>query len=157
MGRLIIDIDIRQEKCLNVEVSDFREKVCNRKICYVSNWGKYLRLHLDSEYNIMLGLGMGADILYYDTEKLPSDNYQCNLMLDKNIGFTCRFWWFGHFHLLSDEELGQTKKYQKIGLLPDHLEFTFNYFYERLYKRKARIKNAILDQRVVSGIGNAYI
>lgn len=156
-GHKVTDLEVRQEKCLNIPTKDFKEAVIEKSILNVKNFGKWIQIVLEDNLQIMLGLGMGADIYYYESKDLKTDKYQCRLELDYNTGFTCHFWWLGHFELYKEKELSQTKKFQKIGPLVLDEYFTFDYFYETISKKNAFIKNAILSQEIVSGIGNAYI
>ncbi len=153
----ITELDVRQEKCLNMSAKDFAEVVCGKSVLDVKNYGKWIRIVLEDSLDIMLGLGMGADIYYYESNAPKTDRYQCRLELDHMIGFTCHFWWFGHFELYQAKDLSQNKKFQKIGPLISDKNFTFDYFYDSISKKNASVKNAILSQAIVSGIGNAYI
>lgn len=59
---------------------------------------------------------------------------------------------FGWVELLSEEELGDFR----LRFGPDPFELTPNIFAERLRQRRTGIKNALLEQKLVSGIGNIY-
>lgn len=156
-GKTIDEVEISQEKCLNVSLEEYKNRVQGKNIIAVKGLGKWIRLELEHAENIMLSLGMGGDVLYYTFDGLPADNYQLRVKLDNGNGFTCRFWWFGYIHLFTNTELEKEKKFTKIGMAPDEPSFLFEYFYESLHKKRSRIKNAILSQSIVSGIGNAYI
>lgn len=156
-GKRFEEVDIYQEKCINMDTERFRSILNSRQIIRIDNIGKWIHIQLDNNWNLMISLGMGADIIYFDNNTIRSDNYQCKFKFEWGTGFTCRFWWFGHVNLIESEELLSSTVYSKIGLSPLDSNFTFDYFYNNLKDKSARIKNVILGQKVVSGIGNAYI
>ncbi|PZV06882.1 MAG: DNA-formamidopyrimidine glycosylase [Leptolyngbya sp.] len=45
---------------------------------------------------------------------------------------------------------------QALGPEPFSAEFSVDYFYQQLHSRQRPIKNALLDQRIVAGLGNIY-
>src|SRR5699024_8594093 len=45
----------------------------------------------------------------------------------------------------------------KLGPDPFDASFTFDYFYEKLKKTTRNIKPALLDQSIVTGLGNIYV
>ncbi len=45
---------------------------------------------------------------------------------------------------------------QALGPEPFSAEFSVDYFYQQLHPRQRPIKNALLDQRIVAGLGNIY-
>ena len=154
-GRTIVAIECKQEKCLNKPLQAAAGLLNGRRISAVTRRGKWLYLKLDPEYFLLINLGMGADLWYYRPGgQLPS-KYQFRLDLDDGAGFTCRFWWFGHLHLLSPLELPQHKETANLG--PSPLELTAEGFgaIARQYPR-ATVKSLLLDQDKLSGIGNAY-
>ena len=62
---------------------------------------------------------------------------------------------FGFFELVTNEYfLG--KKFSKLGPEPFQSEFNLNYIYSFLRGKTKNIKNFLLDQNFVSGIGNIY-
>lgn len=148
-------VDVIQEKCLNMEVDDFKKQITGKTIEKIHNKGKWIFFHLSNHYNLLLNLGMGADILYYSGEKFTS-KYQCRFNFSDNSGFTCKFWWFGHVELIKDSEIGEHNPTKDIAISPLDLEFTPEYF-KSICKGRAGIKNLILNQKKIGGIGNVYI
>ncbi len=45
---------------------------------------------------------------------------------------------------------------QALGPEPFSTDFSVEYFYQQLHQRQRPIKNALLDQRIVAGLGNIY-
>jgi formamidopyrimidine-DNA glycosylase len=64
--------------------------------------------------------------------------------------------WLGYFDLYAPEEVGKHPLISRLGPDPFSEEFTPEYL-ERTFSRKAAVKGLLLDQSVVSGLGNIYV
>lgn len=148
--------DIIQEKCLNMEVEDFKDQIAGKIIKKVYNKGKWIFFELTDSYHLLLNLGMGADISYYSSNEDFVEQYQCRFHFTDGSGFTCKFWWFGHLNLVLNGELSEHKPTKDIAISPLDLDFTIDYL-RKICKGRAMIKNIILNQKKVGGIGNVYI
>ena len=148
-------VDVTQEKCLNMDKEEFKRHIKGKKVKKVYNKGKWIVIELTDDYNLLLNLGMGADILYYSNGKF-NDEHQCRFHFTDNSGFTCKFWWFGRVELLENHELVNHKPTKDIALSPLEEDFTPEYF-RKICKGRAGIKNFILNQKKIGGIGNVYI
>jgi formamidopyrimidine-DNA glycosylase len=64
---------------------------------------------------------------------------------------------FGYMKLVRDDELNQVKELQEYGPEPLDKKFTFSVFSSAVKKRaKGKIKQVLMDPKVVAGIGNIY-
>lgn len=151
----IKSIDVLQEKCLNMDKREFESLIKGKKVKEVHNKGKWIFIELTDEYYLLLNLGMGADILYYQNGEF-NEEYQCRFHFTDNSGFTCKFWWFGRAELLNNKEMSNHKPTKDIAPSPLDENFTLEYF-RQICKGRARIKNNLLNQRKVGGIGNVYV
>ncbi|HYF79467.1 MAG TPA: DNA-formamidopyrimidine glycosylase family protein [Symbiobacteriaceae bacterium] len=153
--RMITEVELLQEKCLNVPVAEAVALLTGRRVSAVSRRGKWLYLQLDAELYLLLNLGMGADLWHYAPGAERPAKYQIRIGLDDGSGFTCRFWWFGYVRLLTAAELPSFKETAKLG--PSPLEVSADEF-AAIARRTPRspVKSLIMDQEKLSGIGNAY-
>lgn len=149
-------IDVIQEKCLNMEIDDFKDIINGKTVKKVYNKGKWIFFELTDDYHLLLNLGMGADVLYYNSGEDFADEFHCHFHFTDGKGFTCKFWWFGHVELVSNNELSEHKPTKDISISPLDPEFTLEYF-KSICKGRAMIKNVILNQKKIGGIGNVYI
>ncbi len=149
-------VEIIQEKSLNMEKKDFIEKILSKKVTGAYNKGKWIFLELSGNSNLLLNLGMGADILFHNAGKEWPEKYQCQFQFNDQSGFTCRFWWFGHVEFVPDQELNEHKPTKDIAISPLDTNFTEEYF-SKIIKGRSQIKNLILNQKKIGGIGNVYI
>ncbi|HWI52112.1 MAG TPA: DNA-formamidopyrimidine glycosylase family protein [Symbiobacteriaceae bacterium] len=154
-GRTITHVEMLQEKCLNVPVTQAIASLTGRRIAAVTRKGKWLQIHLDGELLLLLNLGMGADLWHYAPGAALPAKYQLRIGVDDGAGFTCRFWWFGYIRLLAAAELPAFKETAKLG--PSPLEITPAELTAIARKTpRSTAKSLILDQEKLSGIGNAY-
>ena len=158
VGRQIINIEVLQEKCLNVYKEEFVSQVSNKTIRSVSSLGKWIFIGLDSGIKLALSLGMGGNIIYHkDAVSLP-EKYQFKIMFADVSFLTIRFWWFGYFHFLKDDDKKSHKQTANLGVSPlDRQQFTYEYFYKMLDGKRGSVKSFLLNQKNVAGIGNVYI
>ena len=156
-GKSFKNIHVVQRKCLNMDIQPFYDRLIGNSVIEVCNKGKWIHLILDQGYHLLISLGMGGDVLYFESLDKKQEKYQCLFQFEDGSGFTCKFWWFGHIVLVSESELINDKIFSKIACSPFDKEFTKDYFATAISTRKASVKNIIMSQTVVSGIGNAYI
>lgn len=64
---------------------------------------------------------------------------------------------FGYIRLVTDKQLAEVKEFAQYGPEPLSKEFTQKLFIEQMNRRsKTSVKQALLDPKVVAGIGNIY-
>jgi formamidopyrimidine-DNA glycosylase len=148
--------ELRQEKSLNLPANEFLEKIKGKTVVKVYNKGKWIFIQLSDHYNLLLNLGMGADVLYHGVEQELPEEYQCLFQFTDGSSFSCKFWWIGRAELLQDVELPQHKATKDIAISPLDEKFTPEYF-RGLCSTRSQIKNLILNQKKIGGIGNVYI
>lgn len=148
--------ELRQEKSLNLSPLDFLETIKGKKLLKVYNKGKWIFIHLSDDHHLLLNLGMGAEVLYHEKDQELPEEYQCLFQFTDGSSFTCKFWWIGRAEVMTDGELSQHKATKDIAISPLDGEFTPEYFHQ-LCSSRSQIKNLILNQKKIGGIGNVYI
>jgi formamidopyrimidine-DNA glycosylase len=117
---------------------------------------KHLIIELDSAYSLVFQLKIGGQLLLVPPVEEPETALMLVLHLDgerrlflrDETGFT-------RARLLDSGELEE--RLSSLG--PEPLEETFRWDYlpDKIGSRRAQIKPLLLDQKVVSGIGNIYV
>lgn len=148
--------ELRQEKSLNLPVDEFIREIRGKKIFKVYNKGKWIFIQLSDDYYLLLNLGMGADLLFHEPDSDPPEEYQCYFQFTDGSSFSCKFWWIGRAELLQDLELPEHNATKDIAISPLDDGFTIEHFRE-LCQARSQIKNLILNQKKIGGIGNVYI
>ena len=119
--------------------------------------GKFLIFTLDSGCAVVLHLRMTGCLLFAPAE-LPEEKHT-HLVFRFCGGKELRFSdtrRFGRFWLIQKGETDTYSGIGKLGIEPLSPECNAEYLRMRLGKRKKAIKECLLDQRVVAGIGNIY-
>jgi formamidopyrimidine-DNA glycosylase len=98
---------------------------------------------------------MGADLWYYRKGAQRPAKHHLRIELENGNGLTCRFWWFGHVHLLTPQQLAKHRQTMRLG--PSPMDVTPRQLVDvaRQYPR-GTAKSLIVDQEKLAGIGNAY-
>lgn len=156
-GKTIQTITLLQEKCANIAPNEFQKRTTGARIDNTRNKGKWIITTLDNGENILLSLGMGADILFFDNERNEPDKYQIKVLFSDGSGYTARFWWFGKFLLVSDGELALEPNTKDIAIDPFDEKFTLDYFSSLMKGKNTQIKGFLMNQKNVGGIGNMYM
>jgi len=123
-GKSFKNIHVVQRKCLNMDIQPFYDRLIGNSVIEVCNKGKWIHLILDQGYHLLISLGMGGDVLYFESLDKKQEKYQCLFQFEDGSGFTCKFWWFGHIVLVSESELINDKTFSKIACSPFDKEFT---------------------------------
>ena len=139
MGKKFESVEIIQEKSLNMDKKDFIENLLSKKVIGAHNKGKWIFLELSGDSNLLLNLGMGADILFHNAGNEWPEKYQCRFQFNDQSGFTCRFWWFGHVEFVTNQELNEHKPTKNIAISPLDPNFTDEHF-TKLIKGRSQIK-----------------
>lgn len=156
-AKTIKTVTLLQEKCANIPTEEFQERTVGAKITDIRNKGKWIITALDNGEHILLSLGMGADILFFDHEKNEPEKYQVKVLFADGSGYTARFWWFGKFLLASDKELASEPNTNDIAIDPFDKKFTHEHFTSLLKGKKTQVKAFLMNQKNVGGIGNMYM
>jgi formamidopyrimidine-DNA glycosylase len=151
VGRTIRAIEVLQPKCLNLPEEAFQAALAGAQIRGVSSHGKWLRVDTTQGW-LLLGLGMGGEILLTDPDHLP-DKYRLVFDFADGACLAVNFWWFGYAHHVRD----LADHPMTAGLGPDFMALTLDDFRARLRGRRGGIKSFLLDQKRVAGIGNVYV
>ena len=148
---------------------NFKRYLKNQKIIKVNRFSKYLIFHLSNSSYLLLHLGMSGTVhlvynnkkkfvtntSFYSSPTLPKKHNHVEIIFKhlKIIYNDPRR--FGFFQIINNFSLLK-KKFAKLGPEPFDSKFNLNYVFNFFKNKKKNIKNFLLDQNFVSGIGNIY-
>jgi formamidopyrimidine-DNA glycosylase len=156
-GKTIDNVEILQEKCANIAPGAFQSRAAGARVEDVWYKGKWIFHRLSNGEHILLSLGMGADILYFEDAAGAAEKYQIKVLFRDLSGYAARFWWFGKFLLVSESELESEPNTKNIAIDPFDARFTPEYFSALLRGKRKAVKAFLMDQKNVGGIGNMYM
>ena len=167
-GKIISGVLIVDKKILNVLESEFLNAVKESRIENIERRAKNLIITLSSDFYLLLHLKMTGQLLF-DTEiiskkkqdylKKPEYKYARLIFFFKG-GSALIFndlRRFGYAKLIPQNKLDAEIGEKKLGPEPLDRDFTIDKFKGILKKYpKRKIKQVLMDQTVISGIGNIY-
>ena len=156
-GKRIAQVEVKQPKILNVTSKKLVEAVKGKAIDGVSSRGKWIFVRLRSDDYLLLNLGMGAELVRFNTKRNLPQKYQFMMALTDGTGFTAHFWWFGFVHLVRSGDLSKHKLTSRLGVSPLDAAFTETRLKDMISSRKVGIKGFLMDQKNIAGIGNVYV
>ena len=149
--------------------SNFSIFLKGKKIIKVKRFSKYLILCLSNNSYCLLHLGMSGTVhivnyrkknlvtntSFYSSPILPKKHNHVEIIFKdlKVIYNDPRR--FGFFETINNKDLLK-KRFNKLGPEPFQSEFNLKYISNFLKGKKKNIKNFLIDQNFVSGIGNIY-
>ncbi len=155
-GKCVDRVEVKQPKNLNMPVSDFIDTLKGRTVEDISSRGKWLFVKLKPDHYLLINLGMGAEILYFEKGQKLQDNYHFKTIFSDQTGFTIHFWWFGYVHLVAEENLPKHKMTSRLGKSAADRTFTLEHLNALFEGKKGSLKSFLLDQKNIAGIGNVY-
>ncbi|HVY11264.1 MAG TPA: bifunctional DNA-formamidopyrimidine glycosylase/DNA-(apurinic or apyrimidinic site) lyase [Mycobacteriales bacterium] len=163
VGRTIADVEVFGERTLRRHVaggSDFVARLVGRRVEAACRRGKYLWLPLDDGSNLLAHLGMSGQFLALRPDAPPSRHLRARWRFDDD-GPELRFCDQRTFGGLSLDDSGLTDDGVPRVLAhvaPDPLEPAYDAKRVNLALRRRHtgVKRALLDQTLVSGVGNIY-
>lgn len=157
-GRRIAAVIQRRNNLRFPIPAGFADALSRQRVGRVERRGKYLLFHLGNGLVVIAHLGMsGGFHLARGTAPPPGSHDHIDLITEE--GVTVRYRdprRFGFIELCREEELENHPRLARLGPDPVGEEFTAAYLAARLAHRSIAVKPAILDQRVVAGMGNIY-
>jgi len=165
IGKKIIDVWCDHQKL--VQRSKVKvQKVKSAKIVNVRRRAKYIIIELDNDLALVIHLRMTGHLLYRPLDKSKyskalDDPYNqfvhFKLKLDDNheLAFS-DLRKFGTVEVMPIPEVKSYFENKEIGPEPLDKSFTYEVFLERINRKKGAIKQVLIDQTVIAGIGNIY-
>jgi len=148
------------------------QRLSGVKILRLHRRSKYILCDLDSGETLLIHLGMSGRMTISHAGKESEDllgNFKYkpstpakhdHVILDMQTGARISFndaRRFGAMDLINTKTLFDHKLIKSLGPEPLGNEFNAPYLQSKLKSKTASIKSAMLDQKIVSGLGNIYV
>lgn len=157
-GKTIKNVTVWYPKIIVGDANEFADKLKNNKIITVDRYGKYLLIRLSDNLTLVSHLRMEGKYRLVDS-KAPKQKHE-HVQFEFSDGSALRYddvRKFGRMHLVETGTEKVVTGIRHLGPEPNSSEFTINYFVNALTKKKKNIKNTLLDQTIVCGLGNIYV
>ncbi len=137
---------------------NMEERLEGRKIVQVSRRAKYILIRFDDNQVLIGHLGMSGSFRI-ESQPVGEVAKHEHMIWETNSGTVIRYHdprRFGFMLLTTAKELDDHPRIRELGPEPLGNAFSGPIFAEALKNRKSPIKAALLDQKVVAGVGNIY-
>lgn len=156
LSKKILSVDVFWPNTIvDIPVMEFKTKLIDETFIDIKRRGKWLIFEL-SNYYLLVHLRMEGKFFFKRSEEERNKHEHIIFKLeDIELRFhdTRKF---GKMHLLNKEDLMLKKPLSELGLEPFDDNLTVAYLKDK-YKRRGRaIKEVLLDQKIIVGIGNIY-
>ena len=156
LNKKIVDVNIIYPKIIESNISDFKNILIGREFVDIDRIGKWLMFDLNDYYllshlrmegkyfvkkstdeiikheHIIISFDDGTDLRYHDTRK------------------------FGRMNLVKKSDIDKVEAIKKQGIEANSNKLTKEYLYDKIHKKNIPIKSLLLDQTIISGLGNIY-
>ena len=172
VGNKIKFADIRRPNLRWPFPENMSERLTGKTITRLRRRSKYILCDLDSNETLLIHLGMSGRMTISHPEPNAKDVLgdfhfiyatpakHDHVVLDMFDGTRISFndaRRFGSMDLIKTIMLNDHKLIKALGPEPLGNEFNSSYLSKKLLGKTAPIKSALLDQRIVSGLGNIYV
>ena len=144
-------------------------KIKNLKIISIKRRAKYLLVNLDQSLTILAHLGMTGKFYIFDNNKKyktsfyysvkKNDSKHDHLTLFLNKGFKLIYndvRKFGFIKLFQSQNVFESKHLKHLGPEPLTEDFNISYVSNYFLNKKIKIKNLLMNQKFIGGLGNIY-
>ncbi|HBM70317.1 MAG TPA: DNA-formamidopyrimidine glycosylase, partial [Firmicutes bacterium] len=155
LNRTILSINLIYEKTISTNKDEFLSILKNKKITKLGRKGKFLLFFLSSPYVLISHLRMEGKFFVEPKEekRKKHDLVEFNLDNDTKLVYN-DVRKFGFIGLYKASSYLKDSPLSNLGKEP--FEISKEELFIGLHKRKAEIKEALLDQTIMSGLGNIY-
>ena len=173
-GYRLVDVETRRGDLRVPFPKDFVGRTKGRKVKQLRRRAKYILADLDSGETLVIHLGMSGRMrVYSETAQRKLGNYiydpppagagsgkHDHVVFETDAPARIVFndhRRFGLMALVDTGRLEEDKLFKAIGIEPLSRGFNATYLAGALAGKKTPIKSALLDQRLIAGLGNIYV
>ena len=166
MDRTIKSVKIRRPDLRWPFPNNMKDRIAGKAISSITRRAKYILIGLDSLETIIIHLGMSGRILidnkpsvgFLNNKKVFGKHDHVTVYLDNDVTVTFNdARRFGAMDLVSTKELNGHWLIKNIGPEPLGNSLNTTYLHRVLKNKSVNIKTALLDQRLIAGLGNIYV
>ena len=169
LNKKLLKIIVKNKRLRYPVPKNISKELANLKICKIKRISKYVVIGFKNELFLIIHLGMSGT-LHLKNCKNNSQNTNLSFYHSKNLPkkHNHLFFNFKNFSIIFNDprrfgfiklikgDSNLNNYFKKLGPDPFEIDFNFEYVKKYLFKKKKNIKNTLIDQKFISGIGNIY-
>lgn len=155
-GRKILSIDILRKSTIHGDIDDFVNVLTGQTFLDVSRIGKFLIFHLTNDLVVLSHLRMEGK--YYEVEENDPNTKYSRVVFHFDNGHKLCYddsRCFGMMKLTNEKDYKSVKDIAQLGPEPFDVKDVY-YLIKRTKKSTLPIKSTLLDQTLMTGLGNIY-
>jgi formamidopyrimidine-DNA glycosylase len=158
LGQRILAVDVNLPRLLSgVSSATFKRKLRGARIDAINRRGKYILVELDSLDVLLVHLRMTGKFLCLGSEQeLPPYPHVVFYLDDERRLVFSDMRQFGRMRLLAMKKLPTLPQIEALAPEPFTDDFSFEYLWQTLSKSRRSLKQLLLDQTRILGLGNIY-
>ena len=144
-------------------------KIKNQRIISIKRRSKYLLINLNKNLTILVHLGMTGKFFIIDNDKKYKTSFYYSLKKNDKKHDHVTFFFnkkinliyndvrkFGFIKIFSSKAIFNCNHLVSLGPEPLSDNFNFSYFDRYILNKRTKIKDLLMDQKFVAGLGNIY-
>lgn len=157
-GKTIKEVTVWYPKIITGDAKEFKQQLVGKKITRIDRYAKYLLIRLSGNLTVVSHLRMEGKyrLVKINTKKDKHDHVQIVFSDNSALRYN-DVRKFGRMQLIKTGTEKEKTGISKLGAEPNSAAFTVSYLQNGLARKKKNIKNTLLDQSVVAGLGNIYV
>lgn len=157
LNRTITDCKVYYDSIIDYPSSDkFIKRIKNQKMNSFSTRGKWIVIELDTDY-LLVHLRMEGKFFFREKGIEVEKHHHVVFTIDNEEELHFQdVRKFGRMKLIPKEKINDMPPFTELGLEPWDKNLTSDYLKEKLKNKRIPIKTALLDQSIITGVGNIY-
>lgn len=155
LNKTISHVDILLPRMILSDVQEFKDILEGSTFTSFRRKGKYLLIDFDNNYTLVSHLRMEGKYIKRNKDEEITKHTRVVFYLttsEKMCYDDSRS--FGIMILVKTSKVDTLKELSKLG--PEPFDTTIDYLYSKLQKEKCEIKASLLNQEIMTGLGNIY-
>lgn len=156
-GRIAARVEVLDRRLRRRVGRDFRPRLEGKAIREVGRRGKYILVVLEGKWVWISHLGMSGKLIYVEASR-PRERHD-HIIVTLSNGHELRYHdprRFGLSLVVPAARISALPQLRNLGPEPFDPEFCAAYLYAVFRKSRRRVRDLLIDQNVVAGLGNIY-
>jgi len=157
LNKKIKNVQVFYEPMIESDIKNFKNDLIEKSFIDIKRRGKWLIFETEDRY-LLSHLRMEGKFFLKNVNE-PKEKHE-HVIITFNDNETLRYHdtrKFGRMNLIKKEELATTESISKQGLEPGDKNLTPEYLLDKFKNKRLPIKTVLLDQTIISGLGNIYV
>lgn len=156
LHKKIKDVKILYTKMIESDLSDFKQMLIGNEFVDIKRRGKWLIFELQNHYLLSHLRMEGKYFIKPSNEEIAKHEHVIISFIDNSDLRYHDTRKFGRMNLIKKKDLENTEAIKKQGYEPGEKDLTATYLLEKFKNKSLPIKTLLLDQTIISGLGNIY-